>query len=71
MMAGWISDTVFPVSRGLPANAGSTSMKKGASRPAAPMIACTAGGRALLLLLRSNLRPEQRCSIQIAHQIAQ
>ena len=39
MMAGWISDTVFPVSRGLPAKAGSTSMKKGASKPAAPMIA--------------------------------
>lgn len=38
-MAGWIRDTVFPVSRGLPASAGSTSMKKGASRPAAPMSA--------------------------------
>ncbi len=39
MMAGWIKETVFPVSRGLPAKAGSTSMKKGASNPAAPSTA--------------------------------
>ena len=38
-MAGWISETVLPVSRGLPAKAGSTSTRKGASNPAAPMSA--------------------------------
>ncbi len=41
MIAGWISETVLPVSRGLTAKAGSTPIKKGANNPAAPMRAAS------------------------------